>query len=202
MKDTIKSMVLAGVGSVIAVSLVTQQAQANPYINGAISFSGTPAVNGSTLAVSTSFSVSDVFVTPGQEMGTSLGTAGYGFPKAGESVTFNGFKFNPPVATVIPLWIFTDAGETYSFSAMTVNAVFAGGQWIVYGTGTAFGTGTVDYLATPGNWTVNLSQSGASFAFDATTAAAGDPVPDGGLTVALLGGSLVGFCLIRRKLKF
>jgi hypothetical protein len=50
---------------------------------------------------------------------------------------------------------------------------------------------------TPGTWTVTLTQSGASFAFGSTAA---PNVPDGGMTLMLLGSALTGLALIRRKI--
>jgi hypothetical protein len=61
------------------------------------------------------------------------------------------------------------------------------------GTGTASITGDA---TAEGIWNANIGLSGGSFFFGS----AASTVPDGGLTVALLGGSLVALCAFRRKL--
>jgi hypothetical protein len=117
-----------------------------------------------------------------------------------QPVTFNGFRFNPPVSSVIPLWTLTLGSTVASFDATTVASewypTIGGGEWVISGNGMASLTGFTD---TPGTWTVNLSASGnESIAFDATADAI-PRVPDGGASVALLGGGLVAVCLFARK---
>ena len=87
-------------------------------------------------------------------------------------VTFNGFTFNPAVASITPLWTFTYDGLTYSYDATSVVADFNASldEWDIGGSGMAMITG---FTSTPGTWTVNLSQTDASFAFDATSGASG-----------------------------
>jgi len=82
---------------------------------------------------------------------------------------------------------------TYSFNATSISSVYAGGQWDISGSGEAMITG---YDDTPGTWTVNLSQSGQSFVFNASTATL---VPDGGSTATLLGASFLGLVVLGRK---
>jgi hypothetical protein len=50
---------------------------------------------------------------------------------------------------------------------------------------------------TLGTWQLGFGESGASFTFQSTAATG---VPDGGMTVMLLGAALSGLALIRRKL--
>jgi hypothetical protein len=55
------------------------------------------------------------------------------------------------------------------------------------------------YTTTVGSWTVNLSQTDASFAFDATSGASGIAAPDRGSSLALLGSVFVGLSAFSRK---
>jgi hypothetical protein len=113
-------------------------------------------------------------------------------------VAFNGFTFSGPseVTGVTPLWSFTVGSTTYSFNATSVSSFFNAGlnQWDIGGAGTAIETG---FDNTPGTWNVNLSQSGSTFVFDSSAAAA--PAPDGGSTVTLLGASFIGLVTLGRK---
>ena len=114
-------------------------------------------------------------------------------------ITFNGFQFNPPVASVTPLWTFDVGAIAYSFDATTVTSRYDAtlNEWDIGGDGIAMVTG---YTATPGTWNVNLAQSGASVVFDSSAAVA-PTVPDGGSTLILLGGGFVGLVGASRKLK-
>lgn len=118
-------------------------------------------------------------------------------------VTFNGFTFNPPVASITPLWTFAlgPAGDqtVYSFDATSVMSDWNASrdEWDIGGSGIAMITG---YDSTPGTWTVNLSETGASFAFDATSGA-NAAVPDGGSTVLQLGGAFLGLGVLGRTLR-
>jgi VPDSG-CTERM motif len=163
-------------------------------ISGSIGF-GSLGVNitGPNLASASSFTLSDPFIT------TETGV--YSGAPILTPITFNGFQFNPPVASVTPLWIFNVGAITYSFDATSVTSYFDStlDQWDIGGSGIAMVTG---YDATPGTWNVNLSQSGASVVFDSS--AAGNPragVPDGGSTLLLLGGGFVGMAGLARKKK-
>jgi hypothetical protein len=182
--------------SVATAAWLTPGLQANE-ITGSIGFGALGVdITGSDLATASSFTLSSPFITTesGAYSGVPLLT----------SATFNGFEFNPPVASVMPLWTFAIGGVTYSFDATSVTDSYNAklNEWDIGGTGIAMETG---YDATPGTWNVNLSQSGASIVFDSsaatttTTEAVG--VPDGGSTLLLLGGGLV--CMVgfanRRK---
>jgi hypothetical protein len=115
------------------------------------------------------------------------------------------YSFNPSQNTVTPLWKFTAGGITYSFDATTLTAVFnsSADAWDISGSGDAFITGGgTDYSETPGTWSATVSGSKTSFNFgSAEDPPTPDPtVPDGGVTVALLGVALVGLHGLRRKL--
>lgn len=179
---------------ILAAAWLTPAAQANE-ITGSIGF-GSLGVNitGADLATASSFTLSDPFITT--ETGTYTGVPIL------TSVTFNGFQFNPPVASVTPLWTFDAGGLTYTFDATSVTSSYDATtrQWDIGGNGLAMVTG---YTATPGEWNVDLSQSGASIVFDSSAAVSpsGPSVPDGGSTVMLLGGGFVALAGCARKFK-
>jgi hypothetical protein len=187
---TIPSMFAA---AFCAVVLAAPSAGANP-ISGSIAFGAADVtVNNHNLADATAFDISDAF--------TTTGTGTYSAPSVPmfTLVTFNNFAFNPttPGETVTPLWKFTVNGTKYSFDVTKITpAEFVANEWVLGGVGEALVTG---YTDTPGSWTVNLSQSGATFGFDATTAATS--VPDGGSTMALLGSTVMGLCAFGRRIR-
>jgi hypothetical protein len=173
---------------------LTPAVQANE-ITGSIGFGSLGVtINGSSLATASSFTVTSPFIT------TETGVYS-GVPTL-TSVTFNGFQFNPPVASVTPLWTFTVGGVTYTFDATSVSDSYNAtlNEWDIGGSGMVMATG---YDTTPGTWNVNLSQSGASIVFDSSAAStASIAVPDGGSTLLLLGGGFICVAgLARRKRK-
>jgi hypothetical protein len=171
---------------------LTSAAYAN-QITGSIGF-GSLGVNtvGSTLATASSFTLNSPFIT------TETGV--YTAAPVMTPITFSGFQFNPPVASVTPLWTFTVGTTTYSFDATTVTSKFDSqlDEWDIGGSGMAMVTG---YSATAGTWNVNLSQSGASVVFDSSEATKPTvSTPDASATFMLLGGTLVGLAGVARKL--
>jgi hypothetical protein len=162
-------------------------------ITGSIGFGslGVNITGGTDLASSTSFTLNSPFITT--ETGVYTGVAPL------TPITFNGFEFNPPVASVNPLWTFTIGGLNYSFDATSVTSSFNStlDEWDIGGNGVAMITG---YDATPGTWNLNLAQSGATIVFD-SSAAESPSVPDGGSTLMLLGGGFVGLAGFARKLQ-
>jgi hypothetical protein len=194
MKHTLKTVPgIICAAAFCAVTLAGPSAKATT-INGSIAFSDLGVVvNNPDLADATTFTVSDAYVAQ-----TPTGT--YSAVPVLTSVTFNGFQFNPPVASVTPLWTFTSAGIVYSFDATSVVADYNASrqEWDIGGTGLAMATG---YATTMGSWTVNLSQTDAAFAFDATSGASGSTVPDGGSSVALLGSAFLGLGAFGRKIR-
>ena len=189
----ITRLVLTTTAPILAAALLVPAIQANE-ITGSIGFGAMGVtIVGANLASASSFTVSDPFITTetGAYSGVPLTT----------TIAFTGFTFNPPVASVTPLWMFVAGGLTYSFDATTDSSFFdsALDQWDIGGAGMAMVTG---FTATPGTWNVNLSQSGASIVFDSTAAVT--PVtttPDGGSTLLLLGGGFVALAGFARKKK-
>lgn len=177
-----------------AAVLAAPSAKAN-LITGSIGFGASGVtVDNLNLALATTFSVSNPF--------TTVETGSYATVPMFTPVTFNGFKFNPAVASVTPLWTFNigPVGNqtVYSFDATTVTAMYNSPlhEWDIGGQGMAMATG---YTTTPGTWNVNVSQSGASFVFDSSEAAAAISVADGGSTAMLLGASFLCIAGLIRK---
>jgi hypothetical protein len=189
MKHHIKSMPAVCAMAFCAVILAGPSARANA-MTGSIGFEASGVdVNSPNLATATTFTV--VSPTTFEETGAYLAV-----PNS-TAVSFTSFVFNPPVASVTPLWTFElgPAGDQihYAFDVTSVTAYFnsALDEWDIGGNGIAMITG---YSDTEGTWNLNLSQSGASFVFDSSAAANGIPVTqnstglrDGGSTLVLLG---------------
>lgn len=179
--------------TIVLTAWLTPALQANT-ITGSIGFNSlgpVTLIGGTDLASATSFSLTDPVVS------TDSGT--YGVVPTQTPVTFNGFEFNPAVASVTPLWTFTYNGLTYTFDATSVSSYYNSvlQQWDIGGSGVAMVTG---YASQTGTWNVNLSQSGATVVFDSS---AGVPATaaDSGSTLLLLGGGFVGMAGIGRKFK-
>ena len=178
-----------------AVVLAAPSAKANS-ITGSIGFGASGVtVNSANLQTATDFSVTGPYTDV--ELGSYAAV-----PTFTPVTTFNGFVFNPPVASVTPLWTF-DLGPVgdqtvYSFDATSVTSSFNStlDEWDIGGYGMAMVTG---YSATEGSWNVNLSQSGESFVFDSSEAPLPQGVPDGGSTVMLLGSAFLGLAVFGRK---
>jgi hypothetical protein len=111
--------------------------------------------------------------------------------------TFNPFKFSG--ASVSPLWNFTTGGKTYNFDLANDSIVVqTPAALVISGLGTLSITG---YAPTAGTWDFSIVDATAganTFAFSFTDS--NSAVPDGGLTVALLGGTMTAMSLIRRKM--
>jgi len=190
MKRKIKRTSVITGAALCAVLLAGAKAKANA-ITGSIGFSAAGVtVNSNNLADSSSFTVTDP-VTTDAVTGTYLAVL------PGTGVDFRGFVFNPPAASVDPLWSFQIGSTEYSFDATTVTSVYVSSlqEWVIGGAGMAMVTGDSD---TKGTWNVNLSQSGASFVFDSSAAALA--VPDGSSAMTLLGSAMIGLAVFRRKL--
>ena len=146
------------------------------------------------LGLATTFSLADPYALKATGEYATLGVTDF------TPVTFHGFKFNPPVGAVTPLWTFDIGLTVFSFDATSETSTWVPGsntgEWVILGTGIASISG---FDNTPGSFTVNLSDSGNMVvAFD-STAAVQRAVPDGGSAVTLLGGALTALGLFVRK---
>jgi hypothetical protein len=170
-------------------------------IAGVISFSGSASTDNSNLSVATKFLTFGT-VTVGEAAGLSGDYAG----TAGAVVTFTPFTFDPVGASlpVAPLWTFMSGGNTYSFTLESLNVDFVSPRFLnLSGLGTASITGPgVEKLDTAGLWSLSGQTFGeASFTFSSSTEVPppATNVPDGGTTAMLLGFSVLGFGILRRK---
>ena len=187
----IRLQILLYAASLYAVALASPSARAN-LIMGSIGFGADGVtVNNSSLAMATSFDVASPF--------TTIETGDYASVPLNTDVTFNGFVFNPPAGSVTPLWTFDVGSTVYSFDATSVSSYYNSTleQWDIGGNGLAMIT---DYGTTKGTWNVNLSQSGESFVFDASSASVAS-VRDTSSTMTLLGCAFVGLGALGRKVR-
>ncbi len=175
MKNTLSTFAGA---SLLALVLVTQ-VMAVP-ITGSVSFNGAPNFNALPIAGSTKIvSYDSAWVAVGQQTGIYTAVADL------TPVVFSPFVFSPATQAVNPLWSFSSAGLTYSFTTSSMIANFNAplNIWNIGGKGTLRATG---YEDTAGDWNFSTGQIGQSFYFG-SAAAATPAVPDGGMTVLMLG---------------
>jgi VPDSG-CTERM motif len=184
----------AKMGAALAVLAFTASAQA-AFITGAINFSST---NGLVFQNSGGVATTNLAAATGvQSWGTATvnGSSGsFSSVAPGTGVVFAApWIFNPSTAYT-PLW--TSGGFSFNLTSSSIVFQSASGL-VVSGTGIVNGTG---FDATPGTWSFAPSAGsavGGRFSWSASTSA--NPAPDGGTTVALLGGALLGLHGLRRK---
>lgn len=185
---------------ILAISGFTLSLQALPIpISGSISFSGTSTINGTSFVTATAFtSFQDVFV------GAASALSGDYAGTSGAIVTMSPFIWAPPTAStpVHPLWTFVSGGDTYSFDLSVLHEDYGSPTGLLLsGLGTAHITGPgLDELDTTGNWNFSAQTIGlATFTFSSTTTVPPQSVADGGITVLLLGGTLLGMGFVARR---
>jgi hypothetical protein len=188
----------------LSSGLVCQHAQATT-INGTITFGGTL-----TAQILSKGTLDGINWGPHGKVATVDGD--YSSVPIGTSTTFTNFEWNSgtlaitsPSSTPFVEWTFTSGSTTYDFildTALTTGTnthtkVGKTNVWSVdvLGTGTAQITGFED---TVGVFTVRGTGNAAHLSFDASGTAAGDPVPDGGPAIALLGIALTSLEILRR----
>ena len=174
--------------SLAALALVSSAHAAS--IAGTVTFSGNATLNGPFASATgvTSFSNTSVLDGTGDFTGV-----------IGSAVLITApWTFTSNVA-VTPFWsIPNHITPTFSFSLTSSSLVQNTGTFIdVVGNGVM--TSTIPGLTpTPGTWTFNISTTNPAnsrFSFQSSTSS----VPDGGTTLAILGGSLLGLHGLRRK---
>jgi hypothetical protein len=159
-------------------------AAALPIISGDISFGGVATLDNTDLTQATQISFGTAYVTGVDGAYSSIPPL--------TLATFQDFIFDPPAASVIPLWTLTDDSTTYSLDATSMFISDETGNSItIKGIGLAHIDG---YEDTIGTWVVTANSAGQTFGFSASTAV---PEP---LTLILLGSGLIGIIAIRRKL--
>jgi hypothetical protein len=175
-------------GAIIATGFAVQQTQANAIV-GDITFDGGVHLN--TGSVNTATKVTS-WVTPVILSADGDFTPFVTVGTVGDAVS------------IVQPWIFASGAipdfwsvDGFTFNLTSSAVVFQGyGGLYVDGTGVISGN---DYSATPGTWTFTASNPGAGSPPVFSFQAANGFVPDGGLTVALLGGALAAMTLIRRR---
>jgi VPDSG-CTERM motif len=182
-----KLLIAGAVAAFVAFGITVQAVP----ITGEIGFSGT---NLTFTANSVTF-IGSASVDTG-----AAGPSGSWAPTAGASpVTFTSITSFTPLAPspVSPLWSFVSGGLTYQFNltSLTVVADIPGTILALTGLGTATISGGV-FDPTPATWSLTATAGGPiNFEFDSGNTA----VPDGGMTVTLLGAALSGLALFRKK---
>jgi hypothetical protein len=195
MKTTInKKPILAGLAvGALSLMLASPQAQAN-LINGDIGFAGTYSLpSGQNLGDATELkNISAVVVSVGGDYaGIPLYTTPAGFTST--------LDINPSTPAAL-LWDVVSGGNTYTFVATTSTvteqgASPTGGYELDMG---GKGYAEINGLdKTYGTWVVTASQSGMAIGFESTGSVVG--VPDGGMTLSLLGSVLAGLTGLRSK---
>jgi len=190
MKNVLKTILVAA-GTVLASTV----AQAN-LITGSVNMSGTLSINTTSLQTATAITN---FVNSGPNQTTvSSGTGTY-LGTSGALVTWK-YPISLAVGAQVisDLWTFDAGTYTFSLASITQDTQNANLLFLV-GSGTLTAPG---FSPTVGNFTLTVTDSSggssgtATFGFGSSDTA----VPDGGLTVALMGGALLGLGAVRRKL--
>lgn len=164
----------------------------------AIPITGTLTIQGSTRLTFNGSSGAALGTANGvaANIGTVLsGSGSFSSVTAGTLVAFSAFTFNPVTTPVLPLWVLDSPFQNYKFdlTGMTVNAYNAS-TLDISGTGIL----SIGGDSTAGTWTyhVTSANSSADFSYQSTNTAI---VPDGGMTVMLLGTALSGIYCFRKK---
>ena len=161
-------------------------AQAVP-ITGMLNIAGTAKFDTTSLATAHSATFSNALVLGGNT-GTFAGFA------VGTPVVMASYTFDPSTITN-GLWSVN--GFTFNLTSSAVQLPRSATFLSISGTGTI--TGPAGFDATPGVWAFTSQNAGGrphtTFSFSANTEA----VPDGGMTMALLGTGLMGLAAFRAK---
>jgi hypothetical protein len=188
--NIIKYMACAAMA--LGLAATVQAAQ----ITGGISMSGGPITTdtGNLLTATAITGFGTVVVSSVSPVGT------YSSVPLLTSVATAGFTFLPSLPTAIRIWRFDIGSTAYWFDLSSIQAVTQGldvngnAELDIVGRGTLDVTG---FDPTQGSYKLTANSASASFSFSSSN---GAMVPDGGVTVMLLGAALSGLALIRRKL--
>src|SRR5207249_5686588 len=180
-------ILLAIVATAASFGLLSS-AQATP-ITGMLNIWGTATFDTTSLATAHSATFTDVIVLGGNT-GTFAGFA------VGTPVVMASYTFDPSTITN-GLWSVN--GFTFNLTSSVVQTPRSATFLSVSGTGII--TGPAGFDATPGVWAFTSQNAGGhphdTFSFSANTE--GGAVPDGGMTLALLGAGLMGLAAFRAK---
>lgn len=184
-------------GFVAALASLTPSVQAIP-ITGTVVVQGGTALTpiGSPLGTA-----SGVGATTGSVLAGSDSFSG----TAGATVSFQAFTFEPATTPINLLWSFTVGALTYSFDLSTMTVATYNPSFLdITGAGTLsiVGTGS-PYDTTDGTWTYQINSTdpnGVDGVFSYQSSITAIPVPDGGMTLVLLGTAFSGLYLFKRTL--
>jgi len=179
-------ILLAIVATAASFGLLSS-AQATP-ITGMLNIGGTATFDTTSLATAHSATFTDAIVLGGNS-GTFAGFA------IGTPVVMASYTFDPSTITN-GLWSVN--GFTFNLLSSTVKQRDA--EFLSV-SGTGIITGPPGFDPTPGVWAFTSQNAGGlphdTFSFSANTCSTA--VPDGGMTLALLGGGLMGLAAFRAK---
>ena len=177
---------LAIVAAAAGVGLLSS-AQATP-ITGMLNIAGTANFNTSSLTTASSATFSDVLV-----LGGNTGT--FASFAVGTPVVMASYTFDPSTITN-GLW----SVNGFTFNLLTSTVVSRSATFLSV-SGTGIITGPAGFDPTAGTWAFTSQNSSGrphdTFSFSANTE--GGVVPDGGMTLALLGAGLMGLAAFRAK---
>lgn len=181
----------------LAVTLTTVRAT---LITGDISFVGMANLNGpmeSATAITGYASTTDshgvTYASPYVLFGSQTGA--YASVPARTEVAWSAFSFSQ--TSVDPLWTFTYNSVVYSFQATSVIVDEQTANSLdIRGSGIAHIDGYEDSI---GSWSVTSTGGNAIFTFGAATSASGQAVPEVSFTACLLGASLAGLAILRKR---
>ena len=177
---------MAGLAAMVIAGGFALSAQATP-ITGMLNIAGEANFNTNSLLTASSAT----FINPHVESGTGS-FAGLVFPTP---VVMASYTFDPSTMTN-GLW--SVGGFTFNLTSSTVKQRTA--EFLSV-SGTGIITGPAGFDPTPGIWAFTSQnaggQPGMSFSFSANSHAGA--VPDGGMTLALLGAGLMGLAAFRAK---
>ena len=180
--------ILLPIVAVAASVGLLSSAQATP-ITGMLNIGGTATFDTSSLTTASSATFADVLVLGGN----SGAFAGFAI---GTPVVMASYTFDPSTITN-GLWSVN--GFTFNLTASVVQTPRSATFLSISGTGTI--TGPPGFDPTPGVWAFTSQNAGgrphSTFSFSANTE--GGAVPDGGMTMALLGTGLMGVAAFRAK---
>jgi hypothetical protein len=180
---------MAGLAAMVIAGSFALSAQATP-ITGMLNIAGTADFNTNSLLTASSATFSDVLVLGGNT-GTFAGFA------VGTPVVMASYTFDPSTITN-GLWSVN--GFTFNLLSSTVEQRTA---TFLSVSGTGIITGPPGFDPTPGDWAFTSQNAGGhphdTFSFSANTSSTA--VPDGGMTLALLGAGLMGIAAFRAKFR-
>jgi len=178
---------LAGLAAMVIAGGFALSAQATP-ITGILNIAGTANFNTPSLTTASAATFSDVIVLGGNS-GTFAAFA------VGTPVVMASYTFDPSTITN-GLW----SVNGFTFNLLSSTVVSRSATFLSV-SGTGIITGPPGFDPTVGMWAFTSQNAGGrphdTFSFSANTEA----VPDGGMTLALLGAGLMGIAAFRAKFR-